>query len=519
MKILSLAILFSFILSLQGCFVYGKKKALTLTTTSKVDTSLSADLTSVNIANDQVTITGSGFSQVSQLKIQGSGVDATLTIDSKSDTQIIASAASALSLLVGGAFNLILSTANASASFPITFTLQNGAVTANKLAQMGATNGQVLQWNGTTSVWEPANMAASQVYSGSWNATTNVPDLIVANNPANTFQNGDYYIVSVGGTNLGHTFAAGDWIMFNGTSWDKVDNSSNKVTAFNTRTGSVTLQTSDYTYLINSGTGKITASSLNHLADVDLTAIGNGKVLKYNGVSAKWEADVDDTVSASSVSTTSIQDNAVTYAKLNIADGEIPQAKITGLVTALSGKEPTVATGTSADYYRGDKTWQTLTTAIIPELTNLYFTNARVLTATISAPTLTDSAIAGGDTIQVALGKLQAQTGSLSSRKADLTNIAQTITAAAVTGLTAPVAGSDAANMQYVDSAVASAIATATSSSNSWTASGADVYRASGKVGIGTSTPVKGLQVANGISVGTQTFTYQMFPKILLGEY
>jgi hypothetical protein len=37
-------------------------------------------------------------------------------------------------------------------------------------------------------------------------------------------------------------------------------------------------------------------------------------------------------------------------------------ANVTGLQTALDGKEPTIAAGTTAQYWRGDKTWQTLPT-------------------------------------------------------------------------------------------------------------------------------------------------------------
>ncbi|HKM45540.1 MAG TPA: hypothetical protein VJY12_08805, partial [Dysgonamonadaceae bacterium] len=53
-------------------------------------------------------------------------------------------------------------------------------------------------------------------------------------------------------------------------------------------------------------------------------------------------------------------------------------ANVTGLQSALDGKEPTIPTGTTSQYYRGDKTWQTLNTSVVPEGTNLYFTNARV---------------------------------------------------------------------------------------------------------------------------------------------
>jgi hypothetical protein len=46
--------------------------------------------------------------------------------------------------------------------------------------------------------------------------------------------------------------------------------------------------------------------------------------------------------------------------------------------TTFNGKENAITAGTTAQYYRGDKTFQTLNTAAVPELTNLYYTEARV---------------------------------------------------------------------------------------------------------------------------------------------
>lgn len=74
---------------------------------------------------------------------------------------------------------------------------------------------------------------------------------------------------------------------------------------------------------------------------------------------------------------------SITYAKLSIADDDIPQAKINGLTTSLAGKEPTITAGTISQYYRGDKTFQTLDTAAVAENTNLYFTAARAKTAVV----------------------------------------------------------------------------------------------------------------------------------------
>ena len=57
------------------------------------------------------------------------------------------------------------------------------------------------------------------------------------------------------------------------------------------------------------------------------------------------------------------------------------------------GAEPIIAVGTTAQYWRGDKTWQTLNTSNVPEETNLYFTTARARTSlAASAPIVYTSA-------------------------------------------------------------------------------------------------------------------------------
>jgi hypothetical protein len=76
------------------------------------------------------------------------------------------------------------------------------------------TNGSVLSW---------AAVAGGLTYQGTWNASTNTPTLT-----SSVGTNGYYYIVSVAGsTNLnGITdWQVGDWLMFNGTVWQKIDQS------------------------------------------------------------------------------------------------------------------------------------------------------------------------------------------------------------------------------------------------------------------------------------------------------
>lgn len=64
-------------------------------------------------------------------------------------------------------------------------------------------------------------IAGDLVYQGTWNASTNTPTL--ANPPAASTR-GDYYVVSVAGTQFSLTFEVGDWIISNGSAWQKVAN-------------------------------------------------------------------------------------------------------------------------------------------------------------------------------------------------------------------------------------------------------------------------------------------------------
>ncbi len=80
-------------------------------------------------------------------------------------------------------------------------------------------------------------------YKGTWNASTNTPTLI-----ASSGTNGDYYIVSVAGTtdlNGITDWQPGDWVIFNGTVWQKIDQSwatagvNNNITSMTGITGGI----------------------------------------------------------------------------------------------------------------------------------------------------------------------------------------------------------------------------------------------------------------------------------------
>lgn len=79
-------------------------------------------------------------------------------------------------------------------------------------------------------------------YQGTWNATTNTPTLT-----SSTGTQGYYYVVDVAGTtNLnGITdWQVGDWAIFNGSVWQKVDNT-DAVTSVNGQVGTVVLTTTN----------------------------------------------------------------------------------------------------------------------------------------------------------------------------------------------------------------------------------------------------------------------------------
>jgi hypothetical protein len=80
------------------------------------------------------------------------------------------------------------------------------------------------------------------MYEGTWNASTNTPTIV-----SSVGSKGDYYIVATAGsTNINGitSWNIGDWIIFNGTTWDKVDNT-DAVSSVNGYTGAVSLVTSD----------------------------------------------------------------------------------------------------------------------------------------------------------------------------------------------------------------------------------------------------------------------------------
>lgn len=66
---------------------------------------------------------------------------------------------------------------------------------------------------------------------------------------------------------------------------------------------------------------------------------------------------------------------------LQVANSAAALSSSNSALSGLDGKENTITPGTNLQYWRGDKTFQTLDTSVVPENGNLYFTNARAVAA------------------------------------------------------------------------------------------------------------------------------------------
>ena len=134
-------------------------------------------------------------------------------------------------------------TATGPGSVPIT--LNNASVIAKVLTGLNITGGSI---SATDSILTAFGKVQNQInglmggvqYQGVWDAATNTPTLT-----SSVGTQGHYYIVNVAGTtNLnGITdWQVGDWAIFSGGAWQKVDNT-DSVTSVNGQTGAVSLTT------------------------------------------------------------------------------------------------------------------------------------------------------------------------------------------------------------------------------------------------------------------------------------
>lgn len=104
----------------------------------------------------------------------------------------------------------------------------------------------------------PDSVLGQLEYKGTWDASTGTSGL--------TVEKGHYYICSKAGSKYPNasassvSFAVGDWVVYNGTSWDKVDNT-DAVTMVNGQIGSVKTYKGEYSELATYYSGDIVLGS------------------------------------------------------------------------------------------------------------------------------------------------------------------------------------------------------------------------------------------------------------------
>lgn len=111
------------------------------------------------------------------------------------------------------------------------------------LTQKGAVSG-VCELDSSGKVPSSRLSVSALTYKGGWNVSTNTPALSSSGGGGIA---GDYYVVSVAGTRLidgNSDWQIKDWIMHNGSTWDKIDNT-DSVTSVAGRQGAVVLTKSD----------------------------------------------------------------------------------------------------------------------------------------------------------------------------------------------------------------------------------------------------------------------------------
>ena len=205
-------------------------------------------------------------------------------------------------------------------------------------------------------------MVGGVLYQGTWNASTNLPAIT-----SSVGTKGNYYIISVAGsTNINgiNDWKVGDWIIFDGSTWGKVDNT-DTVSSVNGYTGAVSLVTSDIAesgnlYFTN---GRAIGSTLTGYVSGSGTITSSDSIL---GAIQKLNGNIN-----------------------NIVSGVSSVFGRTGAVTAQSG-----------DY----------TTTQVTEGTNLYYTDGR----SRGAISLTTSGSSGASTYNNTTGVLNVPTYTIS---------------------------------------------------------------------------------------------------------
>ena len=192
-------------------------------------------------------------------RLSDSGVDITAKQDALSGSGIVKMSSGVASYITGASSGFVKADGTVDVTAYLssltgeatnsgsTVTLTNSAVIGKVLTGLNVSSGAITSsdsiLNALGKIQGQINsLQGGTVYKGSWNASTNTPTIT-----SGTGTSGNYYVVTTAGTTTIDgisSWAVGDWIIFNGTVWEKIQNV-DAVTSVNSQTGAVNLTTSN----------------------------------------------------------------------------------------------------------------------------------------------------------------------------------------------------------------------------------------------------------------------------------
>jgi hypothetical protein len=360
---------------------------ITITTTPGSDT---ITFTNSGIPNSFATISVAGQTNVvadssTDILTLVAGTGITLTTNAATDTITVASGFNqSLNTTDAVVFNsVIASTLTSNGVGTPTYTSASdfifntgnsiGALVLNgDLAVTGvATLGNLGIANGIASLGADGKLAASQiptsltgavVFKGTWNANTNSPTLADGSGTS-----GWQYAVSTGGTvNLGSgsiTFVSGDYVIYNGTIWQRIP--SNSIAAAGTLTGTTLNATVVSSSLTSVGTltNLTVTNTITGSISGNAATATNGVVTTGTYSDPTWLTLTAGKVGLGSVNNTADANKPISSATQTALDLKSPKADpiFTGLMTSQQSTEvyaaKTSATGTVTHDFSTGAIW------------------------------------------------------------------------------------------------------------------------------------------------------------------